>query len=141
VPNTIARAVLFHDAAIAPLGAPQVEVITAMKRDVKAGELLDDLGHFTTYGLCENAHVAQRDRLLPIGIAGGCRLRRDVARDAVLSYDDVELPSGRLIDRLRAEQDSIFAANGARSMQAPAQAAVAGLAATRFSEAGRDANT
>jgi predicted homoserine dehydrogenase-like protein len=34
----------------------------------------------------------------------GCRLRRDVGRDAVLTYDDVELPAGRLADQLRAEQ-------------------------------------
>jgi predicted homoserine dehydrogenase-like protein len=27
-----------------------------------------------------------------------------VARDEVLKYDDVQLPSGRLADRLRAEQ-------------------------------------
>jgi hypothetical protein len=29
---------------------------------------------------------------------------RSVAKDSVLSYDDVELPAGRLADRLRAEQ-------------------------------------
>jgi len=112
VPNTVARAVLFADAAIAPAGAPRVEVVTAMKSDRPAGAVLDDLGHYATYGLCENAAVARRDRLLPIGIAGGCRLRRAVSRDTVLTYDDVELPAGRLVDRLRCEQDSIFHAVG-----------------------------
>ena len=29
---------------------------------------------------------------------------RDVGQDQVLTYDDVELPAGRLADRLRAEQ-------------------------------------
>jgi len=118
VPNTIARAVLFHDATIAPLGGPRVEVVTAMKRDAKAGETLDDIGHFTTYGLCENADAARSKWLLPIGIAGGCRLRRDVARDTVLSYHDVDLPAGRLIDRLRAEQDEIFGTNPAAGVVA-----------------------
>jgi predicted homoserine dehydrogenase-like protein len=33
---------------------------------------------------------------------------RSVARDAVLRYGDVQLPHGRLIDRLRAEQDRTF---------------------------------
>jgi predicted homoserine dehydrogenase-like protein len=112
VPNTIARAALFHDAAIAPLGAPKVEVVTAMKRDARAGEILDDIGHFTTYGLCENADEARRLLLLPIGIAGGCRLRRDVKRDEVLSYHDIDVPAGRLIDRLRAEQNETFADPG-----------------------------
>ena len=43
-------------------------------------------------------------RYLPEGLVEGCRLRRDIAQDEVLSYDDVELPAGRLADRLRAEQ-------------------------------------
>jgi predicted homoserine dehydrogenase-like protein len=31
-----------------------------------------------------------------------------VIKDQVLAYSDVELPPGRLIDRLRAEQDTFF---------------------------------
>ena len=61
VPNTIARAVLFGDAALTPIGAPVVEVIAAAKRDLKAGEVLDDLGHYMTYGLAENADVVAQE--------------------------------------------------------------------------------
>jgi predicted homoserine dehydrogenase-like protein len=43
-------------------------------------------------------------RYLPEGLVDGCTLRRSVAKDEVLSYDDVALPAGRLADRLRAEQ-------------------------------------
>ena len=108
VPNTVARAVLFDDAAIQPLGAPCVDVITAAKTDLRAGETLDGLGGYHTYGLAENSDVAARERLLPLGLAEGCRLLRDVTRDTVLTYDDVEIPAGRLSDRLRAEQDAHF---------------------------------
>jgi predicted homoserine dehydrogenase-like protein len=108
VPNTIARAVLFGDAAIAPLGAPCVEVVATAKTDLQAGVVLDDLGGYMTYGQCENADIVCRDHLLPIGIAPGCRLRRAIARDEVLRYADVELPDGRLIDRLRVEQEAMF---------------------------------
>ncbi len=31
-----------------------------------------------------------------------------MAKDAVLTYADVELPAGRLVDRLRAEQAELF---------------------------------
>jgi len=41
-------------------------------------------------------------------LAEGCRLRRAVARDEVLRYDDVELPNGKVVQRLRAEQDERF---------------------------------
>ena len=110
VPNTVARAVLFGDATIAPLGGPLVDVVAAAKIDLETGRELDTLGGYTVYGLAENSDVAAADRLLPIGLAPGCRVRRDVAKDAVLTYDDVELPKGRLGDRLRAEQDARFGA-------------------------------
>lgn len=104
VPQTVARAVLFDDAAIAPLGAPTVEVVTVAKRDLQAGETLDGLGGYDTYGVCERAEVTAAEELLPMGVAEGCTLRRAVAKDEVLSYADVELPAGRLVDELRAAQ-------------------------------------
>ena len=104
VPQTVARAVLFDDATIAPLGAPTVEVVTIAKRDLKAGETLDGLGGYHTYGVCERADVTAAEELLPMGVAEGCTLRHDVAKDDVITYADVELPEGRLVDALRAEQ-------------------------------------
>lgn len=108
VPNTIARAVLFGDATIAPQGPPRVEVVATAKRDLRAGEVLDGIGFYMTYGQCENAEVVRQQRLLPMGIAEGCRLKRDIPKDQVLTYDDVELPPGRLCDKLRAEQEAYF---------------------------------
>ncbi len=108
VPNTVARAVLFGDAALTPLGAPQVEVVATAKKDLKAGELIDGLGGYMSYGLAENAATARQQNLLPIGLAEGCRLLRDVARDEVLTFDDVQLPAGRLADRLWREQMARF---------------------------------
>ena len=59
VPSTIARAALFGDATIAPLDRPRVEVVAAAKRDLRAGEEVDGLGYYMTYGLCENAEVVR----------------------------------------------------------------------------------
>jgi predicted homoserine dehydrogenase-like protein len=106
VPNTVARAVCFGDAALTPAGPPRVDVIAAAKTDLSAGDTLDGLGGYLTYGLAENVDVAAGERLLPMGLAEGCRLRRDVGKDEVLTYDDVEVPDGRLVDQLRAEQDA-----------------------------------
>jgi predicted homoserine dehydrogenase-like protein len=61
-----------------------------------------------TYGLCENYSTARKENLLPIGIAEGCRLKKDIPKDHVLTYDLVELPAGRLCDRLREEQEEYF---------------------------------
>jgi len=107
VPLTVARAVLFGDGAIQPAGPPTVEVVAVAKTDLATGHSLDGLGGYDTYGVCERADVTAREGLLPMGVAEGCRLVRDVPKDQVLTYADVELPPGRLIDRLRAEQASL----------------------------------
>ncbi|MGF1570366.1 MAG: NAD(P)H-dependent oxidoreductase [Nodosilinea sp.] len=109
VPLSAARVVLFNDVVLAPTAGTMVDVITLAKTDLKAGETLDGIGYYMTYGQCENSEVVQAQRLLPIGLAEGCRLKRDVPQDRVLTYDDVLLPEGRLCDRLRAEQDAYFA--------------------------------
>lgn len=109
VPLTVARAVLFDDAALAPLGAPCVEVVATAKIDLKAGDVIDGIGHYMTYGLCENADITENDNLLPLGVAEGCILKNDIPKDQVITYDDVILPEGRLIDQLRTEQTEYFA--------------------------------
>ncbi len=108
VPLSVARVVLLQDAVMSPLGKPQVDVVTTAKIDLKAGEQLDGIGYYMTYGQCENYDLARAENLLPMGLAEGCRLKRDVAKDSVLTYEDVELPDGRLCDRLRAEQNAYF---------------------------------
>jgi len=108
VPNSVARAVLFNDAVMVPLAGPRVDVITAAKVDLAVGDVIDGLGGYKTYGVAENYPVARRERLLPIGVAEGAKLLRPVAKDHFLTYDDVELPEGRLIDKLRAEQEALF---------------------------------
>ena len=108
VPTTLARAALFGDAAVTPAGGPEVGVVAMAKRDLAAGEEIDEFGGYTVYGEAEMDSVMVRDDLLPIGIAVGAKLTRPVAKDAVLTYDDVTLPEGRLVDRLLAEQRAHF---------------------------------
>jgi predicted homoserine dehydrogenase-like protein len=109
VPLTVARAALFHDAAVTPLGAPRCEVVTLAKRDLPEGAELDGIGGFDCYGAIDNAKTARAENLLPIGLSKGCRLGRDVAIDEPISFDDVQVPPGRLVDRLWTEQLGLFA--------------------------------
>jgi predicted homoserine dehydrogenase-like protein len=108
LPHTVARAVLFQDATLAPLGAPVCDTVTTAKRDIKAGETLDGMGGFHAYGLIESAELCAREDYLPIASSIGCRVKRDIAKDQPISYRDVELPKGRLSDQLRAEQSAHF---------------------------------
>ena len=110
VPLTVARAVLFQDAAITPIAGAVCEVITAAKRNLRAGEMLDGIGGFTCYGVIENSDVCRAENLLPMGLSDTCRLKRDVPMDQVITYADVEAPEGRLSDKLYGEQNAYFGA-------------------------------
>jgi predicted homoserine dehydrogenase-like protein len=108
IAGSIARAALYGDATITPRGALQVEVVATAKRNLHPGDTLDGIGKFMLYGQCENADVVKREDLLPMGLAEGAVVSREIARDEVLRTSDVQMPPERLLDRLRQEQDAYF---------------------------------
>ncbi|MFD2189586.1 NAD(P)H-dependent oxidoreductase [Pistricoccus aurantiacus] len=108
VPTSVARAVLFQDPVLTPAGGPKVGVIALAKKSLAEGETIQEFGGFEVYGVAENIDAIRRDNLLPIGLALGCTLARPVAKDAPLTFDDVVIPTDRLIDRLYAEQEREF---------------------------------
>jgi predicted homoserine dehydrogenase-like protein len=107
-PLTVARAVLFKDAAATPQGKPVCEVVTLAKRDLKRGEVLDGIGGFNSYGVLDNSEVCRAENLLPMGLSEGCILKGDVLRDRPITFADVELPPGRLCDRIFTEQFELW---------------------------------
>lgn len=109
VPTTVVRAVDFDDAALVAAGDLKVEVLTTAKTDLTAGTTIDGLGGYHVYGEAEDATTAREQRLLPLGLAPGCTLKVDVPKDAVITYDMVDVPAGRLVDELRAAQDARLA--------------------------------
>lgn len=122
VPLSVARVVLFGDPVLQPIAGPRVDVVATAKTDLSVGQVLDGLGGYHTYGQCETYAVSRAEGLLPMGLAEGCRLRRDVPKDAVLTYADVEVPPGRPIDALRAEQDALFPPGRPAERPSPARA-------------------
>lgn len=108
VPLSVARLILCQDPVLQPLGGPKVDVVATAKVDLKAGDLLDGIGGYKTYGQCEKYDVSRSGLLLPVGLAEGCRVRSDIQQDTVIRYEDVEIPAGRLINRLRDEQDRLY---------------------------------
>jgi predicted homoserine dehydrogenase-like protein len=108
VPTSVARAVLFNDAVLTPRDAPLVGVIAIAKKDLQEGAVISDFGGFEVYGVAENMEVIRKERLLPIGLALECIVRKRVKKDTPLTIDDVQFPEGRLIDRLYREQEGVF---------------------------------
>jgi predicted homoserine dehydrogenase-like protein len=104
VPRSIARAVLYREVTMAAAGPPRVECAAAAKRDLRAGERLDGIGGETVYGVAVDAAEARRSQAVPIGLLEGARLRRPVARGALLTAGDVELDATQTIVALRRRQ-------------------------------------
>jgi predicted homoserine dehydrogenase-like protein len=108
IASTIGRAVIHRDPTVAPLAGPVCEVVAVAKRDLKAGEQLDGIGGFCTYGLIDNAITARTNDALPIGLSEGRVLQRDVAKDEVISFKDVAARPDGLVEALWREQNALW---------------------------------
>ncbi len=108
IASTIGRAVIHSDPTVAPIGGPVCEVVAVAKRDLKAGERLDGIGGFCTYGLIDNTSAARGMSALPIALSEGRVLLRDVAKDEVVSFDDVKETSPGIVEKLWHEQFAMW---------------------------------
>jgi predicted homoserine dehydrogenase-like protein len=104
IASTIGRAFVHRDPTVAPFAGPVCEVVTVAKRDLKAGERLDGVGGFCAYGLIDNATEARAVAALPIGLSAGCVMQRDLSKDAVVTFDDVDRPPAGIVEALWREQ-------------------------------------
>ena len=77
------------------------DVAAVAKRSLKAGELLDGEGGYTVFGKLMPAAHSLREGALPIGLAHGVRLIRDVKAGATVCARDVLLDDRALAVRIR----------------------------------------
>jgi predicted homoserine dehydrogenase-like protein len=106
---SIANVVLRGEATGAPVAGPIGETVCATRKAMRAGEIIDGEGGYAAYGLLTTARRAQQERLVPMGLATGLRLKRDVPADHPISENDVEFDETSQVWKLRREQDRIFA--------------------------------
>lgn len=104
-PLSIAEAALDGEPTIAPLGAPVADVVTIAKRPLAAGAIIDGIGGFDAYGEVDIAVAATG--LLPVGLAAGAELLRDVPADQPIPLDAVRLACDPLLLELREEQERV----------------------------------
>jgi predicted homoserine dehydrogenase-like protein len=67
----------------------QTDVYTYAKRDLKAHEMLDGLGGYNCYGMIENCRPLNGRNRLPILLAEGVKLRRDIRKDEMINFEDI----------------------------------------------------
>jgi predicted homoserine dehydrogenase-like protein len=107
-PLSVAEAILDRRASLAP-SAWNAEVLTVAKRDLRAGELLDGIGGETVYGHTESAEHARQGDYVPLGLASGAQVLRDVPTGTVLTSADIAIDETTTIATLRRLQDRMIA--------------------------------
>jgi predicted homoserine dehydrogenase-like protein len=96
-----------------PTGTPKEfrgDAVATAKRDLRAGDLLDGEGGFTVWAKAIPARQSLALDALPIGLAHNVRVRRPIARNAVVCFDDVELDRDLDVLALRRGMERMCAA-------------------------------
>ncbi len=108
-PLTIAKAVLYNEATIAPEKGYVAHTVAVAKKDMEAGETVQGIGSDTAYGTLVEADRAYDENLLPIGLlVGDAKLRRSVKKGQMISLEDVELDEGSLLVKLFMQEHNRF---------------------------------
>ncbi|MET0955444.1 MAG: Gfo/Idh/MocA family oxidoreductase [Cryobacterium sp.] len=106
---SIAAAVLRNEATGSPTGF-RGDVVTTTKKALRAGDTLDGEGGYTVFGKLAPAHLSLEREALPLGLAHGAKLIRDVPADTTVSWNDVELDETQLAVQFRRELETEFRA-------------------------------
>lgn len=104
---SIAAAVLRNEATGSPTGF-RGDVVTTAKKDLRAGDTLDGEGGYTVFGKLAPAAVSLEHNALPLGLAHGAKLIRDVPKDRTVSWDDVDADESLLAVQVRRELENEF---------------------------------
>lgn len=106
-PLTVAEAVLDRRPSLAPT-AWNAEVITVAKRDLVEGEVVDGIGGETVYGVTDSAENARAGGHIPLGLATGATVLRDVPAGTALTGADLAVDQTTTIATLRRLQDDLL---------------------------------
>ncbi|CAN5442614.1 Gfo/Idh/MocA family oxidoreductase [soil metagenome] len=104
---SIAAAVLRNEATGAPDGF-RGDVVTTAKKDLRAGDTLDGEGGYTVFGKLAPAATSLSRNALPLGLAHGAKMIRDVAKDQTVSWDDVTVDESQFAVKIRRELEAEF---------------------------------
>ena len=108
-PLTVAKAVIDKEPTIIPIDGPVSECITVAKRDLKAGEYIDGIGGYTTYGsIATSKETYEKGYVLYGLINKKARMLKDAKKGQLLTLDMVELDTSTQLYKVRKEQDAMY---------------------------------
>ncbi len=106
VPLSVMQAVIQGKSTMAPLEKLTAEVVAVAKTDLEPGRALERIGGRTHYCMTTRHDHAVSINALPVGVAKDAVLTRLVKKGEVITYDDIDLPEGLVVIRLRELQDA-----------------------------------
>ena len=108
-PLTVAKIVIDGEPTIIPLDGPVSECITVAKRDLKAGETIDGIGGYTTYGSIATAQETYEKGYVVYALVNkNARMKCDVKKGTLLTLDMVDLDTSTQLYQVRKEQDKMY---------------------------------
>ena len=108
-PLTVAKIVIDGEPTIIPLDGPVSECIAVAKRDLKAGETIDGIGGYTTYGSIATAQETYEKGYVVYALVNkNTRMKCDVKKGALLTLDMVDLDTSTQLYQVRKEQDKMY---------------------------------
>ena len=86
----------------------QADVASIAKKDLKPGDILDGEGGYSIYGRLTQAKESISKGYLPMGLTNKAKVLRPVARDSILTYNDVELDKTLFSYKIRKQIEEEF---------------------------------
>jgi predicted homoserine dehydrogenase-like protein len=104
-PVSIAEAVLYGESTIVSKRMVS-EVATIAKRDLKVGEIAGEIGSPDIFGRTYIFEEAHAQKAIPLGLAPGGKVLRDIAKGDLLTEDNFAPNSAKFVYELRRVQDA-----------------------------------
>ncbi len=106
-PQSIAEAVLLNEVTVAA-ETMHSEVVAVAKRNLKAGARIEGIGSADIYGRIYTYAEAQKQKAIPLGVAAGGTVTRDIPKGQILSRPNFTPDDSTFIYKLRRQQDEML---------------------------------
>ncbi|MDD3746634.1 MAG: NAD(P)-dependent oxidoreductase [Anaerostipes sp.] len=108
-PLTVAKACIDGEVTCVAKDGLVSECITRAKVDLKAGQTIDGIGGYCTYGSIAKAEESDAKGYVPYGlVTKGAVMKKDCKKGDMLTLDMIDLDKTTLIYKLRQEQDAMY---------------------------------
>nr|WP_296154377.1 NAD(P)-dependent oxidoreductase [uncultured Peptoniphilus sp.] len=110
-PLTLAKAVLYGEATIAPEQGYIAHTAAVAKKDLLPGDEISGIGSDTSYGSLMDAREVYRENYVPIGlITGNVKVKKEIHRGDLIRFEDLIFDEkSELFKMFKREHENLYA--------------------------------